>query len=137
MSKTLGAACQAVRAAASTLLTLDLALALTIPLVFIPVARITEFWAFGITSGGSRKWSKNALRTCELALFGLIAFGGASQFDVFIGFVGGAIGTPISLVYPALFHMILCAETLAAKLMDAALLAVGVCTVAFVVQQSL
>ena len=66
------------------------ALMLTIPLVFIPIARITEFWAFGITSGGSRKWSKNALRTCELALFGLIAFGGASQFDVFIGFVGGA-----------------------------------------------
>jgi proton-coupled amino acid transporter len=113
------------------------ALMLTIPLVFIPVARITEFWAFGITSAGSRKWSKNSLRACELALFGLIAIGGASQFDVFIGFVGGAIGTPISLVYPALFHMILCAETLAAKLMDAALLAVGVCTVAFVVQQSL
>merc|ERR1719171_2637342 len=51
-----------------------IALVLSLPLMFLPAARITELWAFGVTEKGTHKWRKNGLRTVEVLMCGLLAF---------------------------------------------------------------
>lgn len=102
-----------------------LALICSLPLMFLPAARITELWAFGIVQKGGYKWSINFMRFCEVFFFAIVARFAGSSFDRFLAFVGAFFCCPIALVYPALFHLKLCAKTKLAKALDCSLLALG------------
>mmetsp|Transcript_118932 Transcript_118932/g.237031 ORF Transcript_118932/g.237031 Transcript_118932/m.237031 type:complete len:488 (+) Transcript_118932:68-1531(+) len=109
------------------------ALLLSLPLVFLSAARITELWIFGvIREKGSKKWSKNALRTAEVCLFGVVAIYGAEFFEKFLAFVGATCCAPIAFIYPSYFHLRLCAEGLCAKLFDAFFILLGLTAMGFV-----
>eukprot|EP00415_Alexandrium_ostenfeldii_P001526 UN1526 len=113
------------------------ALILGSPLCFLPAARITELWAFGVVKEkGSRKWQKNALRTAEMCFLGAVAVYGGNVFEKFIAFVGGLCCAPIAFIYPAYFHLRLCAETPSAKAFDCFFVALGFVAMVFVVAQA-
>lgn len=110
-----------------------LALLLGFPLVFLPAARVTELWIFGVLhEKGARKWSKNALRAVEVCALGLIALYGGGYFEKFLAFTGALCCAPIAFVYPAFFHLRLCAGGIGSKLLDGGLVAFGVITMVFV-----
>lgn len=102
-----------------------LALLLSIPFFFIPVARITELWLFGVTQKGVKKWRKNGFRIVEIALLGLVAVKGEQEFEKFLVVVGIVCAVPLAFIYPALFHLILCANDAGSKAFDIAVILFG------------
>merc|ERR1712216_818292 len=106
-------------------------------LVFLPAARITELWLFGVVrEKGSRKWHKNALRTVEMCSLGVVAIIGGNYFEKFLAFVGGLCCAPIAFIYPALFHLQLCATRPAEKALDWFFIVFGIAAMVFVVFQA-
>ncbi|CAK0862696.1 unnamed protein product [Prorocentrum cordatum] len=102
-----------------------LALCFSTPLMFLPAARITELWAFGASEedpdkDGDRIWRINAMRTFEILTFCLIAVLCGPYFERFLAFVGALCCAPVAFVYPALFHLILCADGAGAMAASAA-----------------
>jgi len=113
-----------------------LALCFSTPLMFLPAARITELWAFGASEedpdkDGDRIWRINAMRTFEILTFCLIAVLCGPYFERFLAFVGALCCAPVAFVYPALFHLILCADGATAKALDIMLLWFGVGAMVF------
>jgi proton-coupled amino acid transporter len=113
-----------------------LALCFSTPLMFLPAAHITELWVFGASDddpdqNGDRVWRINAMRTFEILLFCLIAVLCGPHFERFLAFVGALCCAPVAFVYPALFHLVLCADGATAKTLDVLLIAVGFGAMAF------
>jgi len=115
----------------------SLALVLGSPLVFLPAARVTELWAFGVVERGRRKWAKNAMRTVEVCLFGLATLYGVSYFEEFLAFACPLCCAPIAFIYPAFFHLRLCASTYAEKMLDLFFIALGMASMVFVLAQTI
>lgn len=113
-----------------------LALCFSTPLMFLPAARITELWAFGASEkdpdkDGDRVWLINAMRTFEILMFFVIALLCGSHFERFLAFIGATCCAPVAFIYPALFHLILCADGTTAKALDVLLLCFGLCAMSF------
>lgn len=103
-----------------------IALMLSVPLMFLPAARITELWAFGTTDEKTPMfWEKNALRATEVVLFAVVALKCQGCFDHFLSFAGAFCCAPIAFIYPTLFHYLLCARTPQAKVLDLFLMSLG------------
>merc|ERR1712032_1360241 len=107
---------------------------LSLSLVFLSAARITELSIFGVIR---EKGSKNALRTAEVCLFGVVAIYGAEFFEKFLAFVGATCCAPIAFIYPSYFHLRLCAEGLCAKLFDAFFILLGLTAMGFVLYETM
>jgi len=117
-----------------------LALILSVPLMFLPAARITELWVFGVLKDlKNRKltWEKNALRAMEVVMFTLVALKCQDFFDRFLSFVGAFCCAPIAFIYPTLFHYRLCAKTMAEEALDILLMLLGFGAVAVALYGSL
>eukprot|EP00927_Polykrikos_kofoidii_P008826 TRINITY_DN13689_c0_g1_i1.p1 TRINITY_DN13689_c0_g1~~TRINITY_DN13689_c0_g1_i1.p1 ORF type:complete len:522 (+),score=57.87 TRINITY_DN13689_c0_g1_i1:67-1566(+) len=106
------------------------------PLQFIPAARIVEHWVFGVSAKGAHKWSKNCMRCSVVLLFALTAIYGGPVFHLIVAFVGATCSCPVCFIYPAYFHLTLCAKTRAAKAMDCLILVIGVAMMLYVTQQT-
>lgn len=114
-----------------------IALILSSPMVFLPAARITELWIFGVVhEKGAKKWRKNALRSLEIGLLGVVALYGGEYFEKFLAFVGGLCCAPIAFIYPAFFHLRLCACNSRAILVDLLFVYLGVAAMVFVLYQA-
>lgn len=114
-----------------------LALMLTLPLMFLPAARITELWVFGVVEPEAYAWPKNALRTAEVVAFAVVALRCQDHFDRFLSFTGAFCCAPIAFIYPTLFHFSLCAHTRAAQALDLGLILLGFGAVAFALYGSI
>mmetsp|Transcript_95992 Transcript_95992/g.291589 ORF Transcript_95992/g.291589 Transcript_95992/m.291589 type:complete len:500 (+) Transcript_95992:88-1587(+) len=106
-----------------------LALVLSQPLMFLPAARITELWAFGVVKPAEYTWRKNFLRMAEVLLFAFVALKGSAFFDKFLSFTGAFCCAPIAFIYPTVFHLRLCACSLGEQLLDGLLLVLGLAAV--------
>lgn len=127
------------------------ALVLGLPLMFLPAARITEYWALGIEEesyGSSKKESLSLtqivrresgislMRFAEVCLFAVVAYKGDAFFATFLAVVGATCCAPVAFVYPSLFHLILAAETKAEKLIDVSILLFGAFAVGLTLWQT-
>lgn len=113
------------------------ALILGSPMVFLPAARITEFWVFGeVKEKGSKKCQKNAMRALEMCCLGVAAVYGGRYFETFLAFVGALCCAPIAFIYPAFFHLRLCAQSPLAKGIDCFFIALGVAAMVFVTYET-
>eukprot|EP00930_Biecheleria_cincta_P083233 TRINITY_DN72841_c0_g1_i1.p1 TRINITY_DN72841_c0_g1~~TRINITY_DN72841_c0_g1_i1.p1 ORF type:complete len:499 (+),score=60.36 TRINITY_DN72841_c0_g1_i1:62-1558(+) len=114
-----------------------MALTLSSPLTFLPAGHITELWIFGVVKEkGSKKWQKNALRTIEVCMLGMVALYGGDYFARFLAFVGAFCCAPIAFIYPAWFHLRLCAQSVKEQAVDCFFVLLGIATLVFVVWQS-
>jgi solute carrier family 36 (proton-coupled amino acid transporter) len=104
-----------------------LALAFSMPLQFLPAARITEMWLFGParTQSTEMKRGANVFRACEILAFAAVAMWDRGAFSTFIAYVGSFCAVPIMFIYPAVFHLQLCSSTLLAKAADVLMIACG------------
>jgi len=81
------------------------ALLLAYPVTLYPAIRIIEPRIFKDKKSRSITLKKNLLRTGLVLFTGVAAIGGSDQFDNFIGLIGGLACVPLTLIYPALFHL--------------------------------
>mmetsp|Transcript_91500 Transcript_91500/g.262004 ORF Transcript_91500/g.262004 Transcript_91500/m.262004 type:complete len:554 (+) Transcript_91500:221-1882(+) len=102
------------------------ALVLSIPLNFLPGARILELWAFGIGKKSDHFAASSSLRLSSMAVCALLAIKGGENFDKLLAFVGTFCSVPIQFIYPALFHLKLCKPGWFATAVDFGIIAVGV-----------
>jgi len=114
-----------------------LALILGLPLMFLPAARITELWFLGVVDKLQYKWTINMIRLVEVTFFTLIAYMAENCFNRFLAFAGAFCCAPIAFVYPALFHLQLCADTIASKVLDISLVSFGLGAMIFTFSQCL
>jgi len=115
-----------------------LALTLGSPLVFLPAGRITELWIFGVVKEkGSKRWQKNSLRTVEVCFLGVVALYGGAFFEKFLAFQGALCCAPIAFVYPAWFHLQLCAKSWGEKAIDFFFILLGLAAMVFVLSQAI
>lgn len=106
------------------------------PLMFLPAQRVVELWIFGVTPRGKKTLPKNLLRSMIVALFGVVAVFGGEVFDQFLAITGAFCGAPIAFIYPALFHMKLCANNAVERTVDVVLIVGGLLAMAFAFYQS-
>jgi len=109
-------------------LTYTFAVMLSIPLNFLPGARILELWIFGAGDHSKRVCATNSIRIVCVLLCALLAAKGGENFDTMLAFIGAFCTLPIQLIYPALFHMKLIDNGLTSFLIDLFLVSVGVLT---------
>lgn len=115
-----------------------IALILSSPLVFLPAARITELWVFGVVKEkGSKRWAKNAMRTVEVCIFGVIALVGGKYFEKFLAITGAVCCAPVAFIYPSFFHLKLCAKISGEKILDYIMIIIGVVAMLFVLYETL
>eukprot|EP00747_Dinoflagellata_sp_TGD_P207942 gnl/TRDRNA2_/TRDRNA2_81475_c0_seq1.p1 gnl/TRDRNA2_/TRDRNA2_81475_c0~~gnl/TRDRNA2_/TRDRNA2_81475_c0_seq1.p1 ORF type:complete len:500 (+),score=98.76 gnl/TRDRNA2_/TRDRNA2_81475_c0_seq1:120-1619(+) len=107
-----------------------IALMLGVPLMFIPAARITELWLFGVTNKSKIVEKVNTMRIVEVSIFAIITATWYDSFDKFLNICGACCDSPIMILYPALFHYMLCADTFWKKTLDLCLIVVGLVAVA-------
>eukprot|EP00747_Dinoflagellata_sp_TGD_P163447 gnl/TRDRNA2_/TRDRNA2_182129_c0_seq1.p1 gnl/TRDRNA2_/TRDRNA2_182129_c0~~gnl/TRDRNA2_/TRDRNA2_182129_c0_seq1.p1 ORF type:complete len:491 (-),score=77.03 gnl/TRDRNA2_/TRDRNA2_182129_c0_seq1:69-1541(-) len=109
------------------------ALACGSPLHFVGVAQVTENWIVGETSKVRQSgWfsTVNTIRIAELGVFVIIALFFVERFEQFITFAGAILAGPLMVIYPPLFHYLLCANGPGAKVYDLVLIGIGIgCTV--------
>eukprot|EP00415_Alexandrium_ostenfeldii_P001115 UN1115 len=101
------------------------ALILSVPLMFLPGARITELWVFGVLKRPTYTWEKNAMRALEVTMFAIVALKCQNYFDRFLAFTGAFCCAPIAFIYPTLFHLRLVARTPLEKAVDVCLIILG------------
>merc|ERR1719188_1735457 len=107
-------------------------------MVFLPATRITELWLFGVVRPkGSKKWRKNFWRAVEMCAVGVVARYGGNAFARFLSIIGGLCCVPIAFIYPAFFHLRICAKSTCEKILDWLLIALGSLAGAFVLGQVL
>eukprot|EP00747_Dinoflagellata_sp_TGD_P149769 gnl/TRDRNA2_/TRDRNA2_177053_c3_seq1.p2 gnl/TRDRNA2_/TRDRNA2_177053_c3~~gnl/TRDRNA2_/TRDRNA2_177053_c3_seq1.p2 ORF type:complete len:499 (+),score=89.90 gnl/TRDRNA2_/TRDRNA2_177053_c3_seq1:86-1582(+) len=112
--------------AGSTKLIFMIALSLSWPLVFLPGIRIVELWMFGIRKKENDKLWMELARIVQVLALGLIALLCANGFQKFIAVAGALCSGPIMMIYPPLFHLLLCAERLGQQVIDLFFLVFGV-----------
>ncbi|KAF7728625.1 neutral amino acid transporter [Apophysomyces ossiformis] len=98
-------------------------------LVLFPTIRIVEQAIFGDRTGKHNikvKWQKNVLRFIIVVIVGLIAWGGASDLDKFVSLIGSVCCCPLSLIFPAMFHLRLPKTMGFQRLVDTGLIIFGV-----------
>lgn len=115
-------------------------LLLSSPLIFLPGARITELWAFGMGEADRRRrspWPTNLLRIAEFGAMACVAIFFRDVFQSFVGIVGVVTGAPTAFIYPAFFHLRTVRPTGLARLVDYGCIAFGVAAMLFVGWQTL
>ncbi|KAH7135841.1 amino acid transporter-like protein [Dendryphion nanum] len=98
------------------------------PVQLFPALRIIEGKIFGHRSGKQdnlTKWKKNAFRTSMVLLCGIISAVGATNLDKFVALIGSFACVPLVYIYPAFLHFKGVADTPTAKLIDLAMMVVG------------
>ncbi|CAM9172402.1 unnamed protein product [Chrysoparadoxa australica] len=92
-----------------------------------PARRSSHSHPLKSDSTWQKTWLKNLLRAFVVALTAAVAVGANTNFDSFIGVVGGLSAVPLVLVYPLLFHLKLSWGTLSwkRKFFEGALLSIG------------
>ncbi|OZJ06726.1 hypothetical protein BZG36_00435 [Bifiguratus adelaidae] len=95
------------------------AIVLSNPVILFPAIRIIEQGLFGPHKTGRNnpviKWQKNCLRISIVVLGICIAWIGAADLDKFISLIGSVCCTPLSFIFPPLFHYKCVAESKAMK----------------------
>ncbi|KAH7133406.1 transmembrane amino acid transporter protein-domain-containing protein [Dactylonectria estremocensis] len=99
------------------------------PVQLFPAARIIETSIFGELATGKKssaiKWKKNALRTAIVGVCTAISMVGASDLDKFVALIGSFACVPLVYIYPAYLHYKGAAEKTWVKVLDIALMVVG------------
>ncbi|KAJ4387629.1 hypothetical protein N0V93_008226 [Gnomoniopsis smithogilvyi] len=98
------------------------------PVQLFPAMRILEGKIFGHRSGKKSlgtKWKKNAFRASLVVLCCAIAIGGSANLDRFVALIGSVACVPLVYVYPPFLHYRGVAETKREKVLDVALMALG------------
>jgi len=115
-----------------------IALISSVPLQFLPAARVIELWVFGEVTPDSLKWQKNMLRSSEMLGYAIAgALFAGPYFQKLLALIGSLCCLPIAFIYPALFHMRLCSPSLKQKVLDALMVALGIVAMSFSLWQSL
>lgn len=100
------------------------AVMLTVPLNFLPMAAVIDRWTFG-----SRKheiWTWSIMRWIAVLLIALVAYCAGPSLDLFVSATGAFTAVPLQLLYPAFFHWCLCKPSNAGLALDAAVAVVGI-----------
>ncbi|CAO3665708.1 unnamed protein product [Umbelopsis vinacea] len=116
------------------------AMLLSNPLTFFPAARIIEQGLFGYQTGrhdNKIKWAKNALRSSLLMLALVIAWAASSHLDKFISLLGSICCSPLSLIFPPLFHYKAAAHHRWQKVLDLTLAFTGIIAMIFTLTQTI
>lgn len=116
------------------------AMLLSNPLTFFPAVRIIEQGLFGYQTGrydDRIKWAKNALRTALLTLALVVAWAASSQLDKFISLLGSVCCSPLSLIFPPLFHYKAAAQHRWQKILDLTLVVAGIMAMIFTLTQTI
>ncbi|RUS18205.1 transmembrane amino acid transporter protein-domain-containing protein [Endogone sp. FLAS-F59071] len=111
-----------------------LAIILSGPLTLFPAIRIVEQAIFGHRTGKHDwrvKWQKNALRIGVVVACMVIAYLGLSDLDKFISLIGSVCCTPLSFIFPPLFHLKAVAKTRTEKILDIMLCTFGIIVMVF------
>ncbi|KAE9366450.1 amino acid transporter [Stipitochalara longipes BDJ] len=98
------------------------------PVQLFPAMRIIEGALFGRRSGKrdpKTKWKKNAFRAAIVCLCGVISALGAADLDKFVALIGSFACVPLVYIYPPYLHWKGVAEGKWMKLMDIALMCLG------------
>ncbi|KAG0173226.1 neutral amino acid transporter [Apophysomyces sp. BC1034] len=98
-------------------------------LVLFPTIRIVEQAIFGDRTGKHNmtiKWQKNALRCFIVMVAAVVAWGGAKDLDKFVSLIGSICCCPLSLIFPAMFHLRLPKTSGVHRLVDIFLIVFGV-----------
>ncbi|KAJ2957556.1 hypothetical protein NQZ79_g6733 [Umbelopsis isabellina] len=117
-----------------------IAMLLSNPLTFFPAVRIIEQGLFGYQTGrydDRIKWAKNALRTALLTLALVVAWAASSQLDKFISLLGSVCCSPLSLIFPPLFHYKAAAQHRWQKILDLGLVFTGIIAMIFTLTQTI
>ncbi|KAG2180396.1 hypothetical protein INT44_003400 [Umbelopsis vinacea] len=117
-----------------------IAMLLSNPLTFFPAVRIIEQGLFGYQTGrhdNKIKWAKNSLRISLLLLTLVVAWAASSQLDKFISLLGSVCCSPLSLIFPPLFHYKVAAHKRWQKIMDLTLATAGVGAMIFTLTQTI
>ncbi|KAG2171449.1 hypothetical protein INT43_009110 [Umbelopsis isabellina] len=117
-----------------------IAMLLSNPLTFFPAVRIIEQGLFGYQTGrydDRIKWAKNALRTALLTLALVVAWAASSQLDKFISLLGSVCCSPLSLIFPPLFHYKAAAQHRWQKILDLGLVVAGIIAMIFTLTQTI
>eukprot|EP00747_Dinoflagellata_sp_TGD_P164609 gnl/TRDRNA2_/TRDRNA2_184774_c0_seq1.p1 gnl/TRDRNA2_/TRDRNA2_184774_c0~~gnl/TRDRNA2_/TRDRNA2_184774_c0_seq1.p1 ORF type:complete len:510 (-),score=101.52 gnl/TRDRNA2_/TRDRNA2_184774_c0_seq1:86-1615(-) len=107
------------------------ALTLSWPLMFLPAIRTVELWMYGVGNKAKHKKSMDIARIVQVVIFAVIAVVCAEAFEKFIAVAGALCDGPIMLLYPPLFHLILCANTFSEKFIDTTLIVFGSAAIIF------
>lgn len=111
----------------------SLAILLSTPLQLFPAIRILENALF-VRSGKHNtkiKWQKNVFRFFLVFFTALIARGGANDLDKFVAVIGSFACIPLGYIYPPMLHLKACAKTMPVKILDIALIGVGISSMAY------
>ncbi|KAI8582122.1 hypothetical protein K450DRAFT_229112 [Umbelopsis ramanniana AG] len=117
-----------------------IAMLLSNPLTFFPAVRIIEQGLFGYQTGrhdNKIKWAKNGLRISLLLLTLVVAWAASQQLDKFISLLGSVCCSPLSLIFPPLFHYKVAAHKRWQKIMDLTLATAGVGAMIFTLTQTI
>lgn len=98
------------------------------PVQLFPAMRILEARIFGHRSGKKdllTKWKKNAFRTFLVAVCCSIGIAGSDNLDRFVALIGSVACVPLVYVYPPFLHYRAVATTKKEKMMDVALMVLG------------
>ncbi|KAF2860133.1 hypothetical protein K470DRAFT_258283 [Piedraia hortae CBS 480.64] len=105
------------------------------PVQFFPAVRILETSLFGENATGKRsvkiKWWKNGVRVVMLGCCAVVAVIGASDLDKFVALIGSFACVPLVYVYPPWLHLRGVAEREWERMVDYALIGMGVVAMGF------
>jgi proton-coupled amino acid transporter len=95
-----------------------LALLVSFPVTLFPPVRLAEAALFPLTYGPDGQkltnskltWSKNLVRSLLTLLCAVMAIAGGASFSSFIALVGGLMCVPLTLTFPAYFHLKICGD---------------------------
>ncbi|WYZ33904.1 hypothetical protein EsH8_I_000180 [Colletotrichum jinshuiense] len=98
------------------------------PVQLFPAMRILEGKIFGYRSGKKdllTKWKKNAFRTALVGVCIAVSIAGSANLDRFVALIGSFACVPLVYIYPPYLHWKGIAETRKEKILDGALMALG------------
>ena len=112
-----------------------LAILIGAPVQIFPATRILEGKIFARAPSGRRsksiKWKKNGFRVGIVVFSGVIAAIGANDLDKFVALIGAFACVPLVYIYPAYLHYKGVAKTRFEKVVDCAVMSVGVIACVF------
>lgn len=90
-----------------------IALLFSYPVVMFPAVKILENYIFSAHIKSTlQTWRKNIFRSFLVLACGGLATVGGTSFDHFVSLIGGLMCVPLTLVYPAYFHLKICYDKL-------------------------